>query len=369
MHKCNECDKDSFTAVGNLARHVKFVHKMTYEDYTIKHVYGGERPKCLCGCGEEVKWRIKGGFGKYFNKSHSLAHRTNESYKIVCRECSKPVANTNNILALHIKHAHNMTFEEYLIKHEHNGNRPKCLCGCGEELYLRKGGFPKFRNNHDGRGKFNGMYGKKGKDNPNTGKIRTEEHKEKYRVVGLNNWDNNRDKYLETMHSDSYRENMRAHSLRTSKMQHVKDAKSKASLKWWADNPEQRVIARDRAILLQEQGKIGPQAPFKTEWKLNPFTNAEEYMHSSWESIFLDVNIKRNNPVSKVVNIRIPYLDENNIEHIYIPDFIGLEDDCLYEIKPEYFKHDPRNILKFAAAREWCEKNGAIFIVISLDEF
>ena len=30
-------------------------------------------------------------------------------------------------------------------------------------------------------GKKNPMYGKKGKDNPNTGKIRTEEHKRKYR--------------------------------------------------------------------------------------------------------------------------------------------------------------------------------------------
>jgi len=352
-----------------LARHVKFVHKMTYEDYTIKHVYGGERPKCLCGCGEEVKWRIKGGFGKYFNKSHSLAHRTNESYKIVCKECSKPVANTNNILALHIKHAHNMTFEEYLIKHEHNGNRPKCLCGCGEELYLRKGGFPKFRNNHDGRGKFNGMYGKKGKDNPNTGKIRTEEHKEKYRVVGLNNWDNNRDKYLETMHSVEYRE-MMSIAVSTSPKNEIRKANiSKSLKKAWSNGLYNRAEYRDRAILLQEQGKIGPQAPFKTEWKYNPFTQKEERMHSSWESKFLDINIERNNPVSKVTNIKIPYVDENNTERIYIPDFLGFEDDCLYEIKPEHLKTTPRNILKFAAAREWCEKNGAIFIVISLDEF
>ena len=335
MHKCNECGKDDFTAIPNLARHVKFVHKMTYEEYIMKYIHDGERPKCKCGCGNEVRWRAKGGFGEYFEKSHSLAHRTKEDYEIVCNECDRRVANTNNILALHIKNAHNMSLEEYLIKYVHNGVRPTCMCGCGEGLYLRKGGFPKFINNHDSQGEFNPMYGKKGKDNPNTGKVRTEAHKKKYRAAGKRNWINHRDKYIEGM-----------------------------------STPEYKKMLRENAINLLAQGKIGPQAPYKTEHKHNPFTSTSEYMHSSWESTFLDMCVELGIPVTKNHGIRIDWVDNSGTTHTYIPDFLGLDNNIVYEIKPDYFIDNDEIVqTKMKSADKWCSDNGYSYEIVSLDNF
>lgn len=117
-----------------------------------------------------------------------------------------------------------------------------------------------------------------------------------------------------------------------------------------------------RACDLLEQGKIGPQAPYKTEWKMNPFTGKEEYMHSSWETRFLDQCIERGVPITKQHNVRIPYVDPNGQERIYIPDFLTLDGKMLYEVKGYTTDVDYE---KWNALTQWCLQHGARYEVVS----
>jgi hypothetical protein len=261
----------------------------------------------------------------------------------------------------HIKRHHDtITIEDYCRKYGIRGidasvfsSSILCGCGCGAEMnlfenlsFLRRGKVREFIHGHHAKGRKKSVAEKCAIGKKNS------ENMKRYMAENPDVVSDRLEEMAVGRDTDEYREKMSIEVKRR-----------------WAVGVYNREEYRNRAFVLLEQGKIGPQAPYKTEWKHNPFTNADEYMHSSWESKFLDVNIERNNPVTKVHNIRIPYNDENSIEHIYIPDFIGLEDDCLYEIKPDLLKATPKNLLKFAAAERWCELNNKIFIVLSLGEF
>ena len=77
--------------------------------------------------------------------------------KLVCKECDKAVANSNNVLARHIRSAHSIEWQDYVVKHEYDGIWPECQCGCGETLPWKKGGFAKFIKGHENRGDQNPM--------------------------------------------------------------------------------------------------------------------------------------------------------------------------------------------------------------------
>jgi len=128
------------------------------------------------------------------------------------------------------------------------------------------------------------------------------------------------------------------------------------------ESAEKRKRQTDRAIDLLEQGKIGPQAPYRAEWKLNPFTGREEYMHSSWETRFLDSCISAGLPITKQHDIRISYIDPKGVERTYIPDFLTLDGKTLYEVKGHATPVDHE---KWQATAQWCLDNGASFEVIS----
>ncbi len=247
-------------------------------------------------------------------------------FKMKCKECNQLVANSNNVLARHVRKEHGMEWIDYVIKHEYGGVHPTCKCGCGQKVKWAKGGFRKFVKGHDARGVNNVMYGRRGKDSPNHGKKRTEEHKEKYREAAKKRWADPDDPRREIMKTKEYRETMRQY-----------------------------------AIQKLAEGKIGPQAPYKTEWKHNPFTGKKEYMHSSWESIFLDHMIKEGIPVTKKHNYRFRYKDMNGIERDYIPDFVEIDNDVIYEVKGG---QDEEAELKAAAAKAWCDKSGHEYVIL-----
>lgn len=148
---------------------------------------------------------------------------------------------------------------------------------------------------------------------------------------------------------------------------HITPEIRKRSAKTNAENwqkPEsaaKRKLQTERAIILLEQGKIGPQAPYKAEWKLNPFTGKEEYMHSSWESRFLDECVEQNVPVTKQHGVRIAYTDPNGLERTYIPDFLTLDGKTLYEVKGYETETDRE---KWHATMSWCLANDAHLEVI-----
>ena len=143
----------------------------------------------------------------------------------------------------------------------------------------------------------------------------------------------------------------------------VRKRSAKTNAENW-QKPEsagKRKLQSSRACDLLEQGKVGPQAPYRTEWKLNPFTGREEYMHSSWETRFLDECIERNIPVTKQHGIRIPYVDPNGVERVYIPDFLTLDRKTLYEVKGHETDTDRE---KWRATMTWCIQNEAHLEVV-----
>ena len=72
--------------------------------------------------------------------------------KLRCGECGLAVANTANVLARHVRSSHGIEWSDYVVKHEHGGVVPSCLCGCGAALSWRKGGFGKYLQGHDAAG-------------------------------------------------------------------------------------------------------------------------------------------------------------------------------------------------------------------------
>lgn len=283
------------------------------------------------------------------------------AFTMKCLECDMTIANSNNVLARHVRKMHGMDWPQYEVKHTYGGVWPKCSCGCNSKLTWKKGGFAIFVDGHATRGKNNPMFGKKGENSPNKGKKRTNEMKERYSKASKTRWEDPNDPRHEIMSSDEYRENMRKISKEVSQRPEVMAKKSTWSKQWWEENPEMRKLWSSRACDLLEQGKIGPQAPYKTEWKMNPFTGKEEYMHSSWETRFLDTCIELDIPVTKQHGIRIPYVDPNGIERVYIPDFLTLDRKTLYEVKGHETDTDRE---KWCATMTWCIQHDAHLEVV-----
>ena len=276
------------------------------------------------------------------------------SKTIKCEICGKYVANSRNVLGRHVRREHDLDFPAYVVKYELGGEWPRCACGCGFKLTYRKGGFGKFLKGHNVRGKNNPMYGKRGEDSPIYGIKRTAEQIENYRRGAHKRWEKHGDQLREMMQTDEYRETMRQSILRSNIDGEHSKRVSTGMKRWWAENPEMRERFRDRALQLLEEGKIGPQAPYKAEWITNPFNGEDEYMHSGWETRFLIENVEKENPVIKNHGIRIAYTAEDGNIHVYVPDFLGCEDETLYEIKGQT---DGNDELKWIAAQKWCSKH------------
>lgn len=220
------------------------------------------------------------------------------NFTIKCNECQNLVANSNNVLSRHVKKYHNMLWVEYIVKYEYQGIHPKCKCGCGKDLIWHKGGFPNYISGHSSKGKNNPMHGLKGRNNPNYGKKRTKKHKEKY---------------------------------------------SKA------------------AVLRVKNNNLGSGYPYETSWYLNKYNDTYEFMHSSWEKIFLDWNYFNNKPmITKKHSIEISYMYEG-VDRIYIPDFLDVKNKIIYEVKGYKKRID---IVKKMYADAWCKLNNYQYIMI-----
>jgi len=84
---------------------------------------------------------------------------------------------------------------------------------------------------------------------------------------------------------------------------------------------------------------------------------------SSWEALyhFFDA-------AAEYETIRIPY-EYNNLEHIYIVDFVNHQTKTLIEVKPEEMLNDKRTQAKIAAAKEWCLENNYNLLVADKNYF
>ena len=65
-------------------------------------------------------------------------------HTLICKECGQEISHEKENyckakLTKHLKEIHNMTPEEYVVKHYYNGVHPICPCGCGRKLKFVKG--------------------------------------------------------------------------------------------------------------------------------------------------------------------------------------------------------------------------------------
>jgi len=212
------------------------------------------------------------------------------------------------------------------------------------------------------------MHGMKGEAAPNFGVKRTEKQKQHHSEGAKKRWTINGDKLREMMKTPEYRR-ANSKSQKHSNEEHPEfvQKRSKSVNAFWSSDStltkQRRKEASDRAVDLLSQGKIGPNAPFKTCYMKNTFTGKEEYMHSGWETQFLSECISMGLPVTKDHHLRIPYVGLDGNDHLYVPDFITLDPDnkVIFEIKGQ---RDETDDLKEIAARRWCEDNGYRFVVV-----
>jgi len=208
-----------------------------------------------------------------------------------------------------------MSFEDYEIKWLFQGVRPKCSA-CELPLKRRKGGFPTFCSIKCGAiGINNPMWGKKGADSPNTGKVRSQEHRENY---------------------------------------------SKAAHKRYKENPELINQRRKETIARLERGEFNRSGSFVTT---NPITDKQERFDSTWEHQFVILHRDNYSDLTKTHKIRIPYTSTlDGREHVYIPDFVSENKKEVVEIKGR-FKEKTAD--KIDAAKEWSKANGYVYRVFT----
>lgn len=249
-------------------------------------------------------------------------------------------------LAPHVIRRHGVEFKDYLLQHELGGVPPKCKCGCGQDApFSRSQGmrFLVYIHGHSARAE---------------GRL-TEESKQR---IG----EKNREHLGEMHRNDPALGAAKSKQLCSGITPDVRKRSAKTNAENWRkpESAEKRRLQSSRACDLLEQGKIGPQAPYRAEWKLNPFTGREEYMHSSWESRFLDECVERGIPVTKQHGVRIPYADPNGQERTYVPDFMSLDGLTLYEVKGHETESDRE---KWRATALWCLERGAVHRVVGYD--
>lgn len=258
-----------------------------------------------------------------------------------CKECNKEFESYESVLR-HVK-VHSMKARDYVLKWKHGGKIPTCHCGCARntDWNVNKRDFTDFIHGHHA-----------------AGRVKSDEEKAK---IGKKNSENM--KRWMSMHPEVAAKRGILMNKATLNPE-VQKKKSESMARFWSTSPlavTLRKEASERAIKLLSEGKIGPHAPFKTQWKMNPFTGAEEFMHSSWESAFLDTCIARGYPVTKEHGITIPYRHPDGSFRSYVPDFYALEDRTLYEVKGRVDECDEA---KWESAAAWCREMGMRFEVL-----
>ncbi len=271
---------------------------------------------------------------------------------ITCKECGRECS-APNALGYHLR-SHDMAYADYVVKHNHGGVWP--VCTCGKRLEIKKGGFGRFcSKNCASSGDNNAMGRLKGESSPNYGKKRTAEQLANYSSGSQKRWKVHGEKLRVMMQTFEYRESQSNAQKLANECNPVLKAKRIAGLrKFWSSDStltrRRRKEASDRAIVLLEQNKIGPRAPFKCCWHDNPFTGKAEYMHSSWETEFLQRCIDEGYPVTKDHGIRIPYQQTDGTWHQYLPDFKAIEENVLFEVKGNMTVNDELKLRAAAAA-------------------
>lgn len=186
---------------------------------------------------------------------------------IECQECqglnTAFVTMNPNVFGYHLKKTHGgMSVEAYEVKWVYGGVHPRCKT-CESELRRPKGGFWTYCSKTcASKGENNPMYGKFGNASPNKGKVRTAEHRERYR---------------------------------------------QAAYKRFEDQPELIEKVRNHTIQRVMNGTFQKKGIVK---QIDPVTGSEESYDSQWEAdaVHWLISVIGYCDLTKQHDIRIPYL-------------------------------------------------------------
>lgn len=269
-----------------------------------------------------------------------------------CLECGKSCKNRRS-LGNHLNLSHKELGGQmgYVLKHYLNGKIPLCSCNCGQEVswHRLQYKFNDYVTGHNSRNSPSGCFIGSYRPTPEQIEKRNNSIRQTYKKNKKELSDKIGKAVSEALNSPDHNKNLR-----------------EAIKRSWVDAPERKADLLRRNLEMLEAGLIGPHAPFKTEWKHNPWTGESEWMHSSWESAFMDTCISRGYPVTKSHGIAIPYDHPDGSLRTYVPDFYAFDDSVLYEVKG---RHDEVDTAKWDAAAAFCEERGWRFEVLFQDDF
>lgn len=357
-HQCFICNQICLNQ-NEVGKHTSQKHKISSKNYILKHFYNDIVPLCSCGCGSETDWNQTKYNFKDFKSGHNKIKITTSNVREVdftnysCLICEYFCKNRGS-LGNHLMRSHKeFTTETYTLQYHFDNKIPLCLCGCGEQVSYHKLLY-KYNDYITGHNDNRNRFTTSNQPPPKTPAQQQKNNESVRKAYSGENGIKIRKKI-----SNSLKE---TYNVKPSYRMDI----SRTSLRSWANNPERREKASVLAMLLQKQGKIGPNAPFKIEDKFNPFTNQIEKMDSSYETRFLDCCIKINYPVTKEHEIRIPYIKpKDGLYHKYNPDFLSLKENKIFETKG---RNNEDAVAKAEYAFKWAEKNNFTYEVIFLED-
>jgi len=274
-----------------------------------------------------------------------------EDIEQFCLACGQLCKNRRS-LGNHITRSHKNIKDQknYVLKYFLNEKIPLCMCGCGEQVLWHKlqYRFNDYMTGHNARVEVTGCFAKGFKTSPEQIEKRNNSIRQTYK--------NNKQilsAKIGNAVSKAFKDPI--------KNRHLCEGQSKG----WKEDTKRKADLTRRNLEMLEAGLIGPHAPFKAEWILNPFTGEEEFMHSSWETSFLRSCISKGYYVTKKHGITIPYTHPDGSIKTYVPDFFSPVDRTLYEVKG---RADSVDDAKWEAAQLFCQRHGWCFVVMSEPE-
>ena len=304
MQACLECGLKFM----RLSKHVTVSHNIKYEEYIIKHVYSGVRPKCACGCEAPVAFS-KGKF-KNFIRSH--ASRVDKIRKVMI---------DGGLSAAHDESKRKKISDALIIKWQDPEYRKSIhtLDNTIKRLEaLRK-------------------------------VTSTKEFSDKLRCIKKALWQ-------DAAWSDKQRAIFKSKA--------YKDIVSSATKIALADETIRQTLSH-HAKLAYATGKRKPKSNWssiKSGWRFNPCIDSHTWFDSMWEYEFLiachDAGLRC---------IREPFIisyEHEGKASSYFPDF--LVEDVIVEIKGRKVSLDD---IKYTAAVKFANERGLKFVVLNKKQF
>ena len=304
-----------------------------------------------------------------------------------CKICGKEVKR----LASHVVRTHKLSYRDYLVEYEYDGEVPKCMCGCGMDApFTRSQGmsFKRYIHGHHANvrilsdesrrkiGEKNREHMKRYmEENPDIAQQRVQDmlsgrtdETEARRIAATREaYDNMTDE-----ERDRFRASTRQLWVNDRKMMMEASARGGQTFSERYEAGEYDFTERNAKISDTISQKYVDGG---FEWGKGKYTSTKsgkQYHHrSTWEREWM-VKLDQDDTVVSwdYEPVRIPY-DHDGKRRFYVPDFVvKLENGRteIQEIKPRLLTETPINICKAAAGKRFARERGWSYRYVHFDE-